>query len=377
MRFAVALAVAALLLLSGFGNAEQAQQAEQTAEIDAETILENVDLSPLEEWAGEIDIKEMILSIASGEANWDMDQLLSSARDALLGEFFDALKMLAGLILPVLLAAAIDQVAGDARGAQAVGQVCFLVCALQLMRWFFSLVAGAEELILRVAGISDALFPILSTILGLTGATASAAMLSPLAALAGHAFSELLNGVALKLTGIAAILAVAGNLSPKIRLDRLFSLVRSVVNWLTGVLMTAFLGVVSMKNLLAASYDSAAVRTARYAVDNLLPVIGGEVANTMDALVSSILLTKNAVGVTGVAVLIGACARPLLELVAALAVLRLASALIEPLGADAILRLTDRFSQVAGMLTVVCASGMVILLLLLGGALMAGAGIVR
>ena len=141
--------------------------------------------------------------------------------------------------------------------------------------------------------------------------------------------------------------------------------------------MTAFLGVVSMKNLLAASYDSAAVRTARYAVDNLLPVIGGEVANTMDALVSSVLLTKNAVGITGVAVLIAACAQPLMELVAALTVLRLASALIEPLGADAILRLTDRFSQVAGMLTVVCASGMVILLLLLGGALMAGAGIVR
>ena len=285
--------------------------------------------------------------------------------------------MLAGLILPVLLAAAIDQVAGDARGAQAVGQVCFLVCALQLMRWFFSLVAGAEELILRVAGISDALFPILSAILGLTGATASAAMLSPLAALAGHAFSELLNGVALQLTGIAAILAVAGNLSPKIRLDRLFSLVRSMVNWLTGVLMTAFLGVVSMKNLLAASYDSAAVRTA--------PIRGGQPlardrrrgGQHHGCIGFQHSADKKRGGSHGSGGAHRRVRRPLLELVAALAVLRLASALIEPLGAEAILRLTDRFSQVAGMLTVVCASGMVILLLLLGGALMAGAGIVR
>ena len=51
--------------------------------------------------------------------------------------------------------------------------------------------------------------------------------------------------------------------------------------------------------LLSTGYDSAAVRTARYAVDNLLPVVGGEVANTMDALVSSVLLVKNAAGAVG------------------------------------------------------------------------------
>ena len=73
---------------------------------------------------------------------------------------------------------------------------------------------------------------------------------------------------------------------------------RSVVNWGAGVLMTGFLGLSAVRALLSAGYDSAAVRAARYAVDNLCPV-GGEVANTMDALVSSVLLVKNAAGATG------------------------------------------------------------------------------
>ena len=119
------------------------------------------------------------------------------------------------------------------------------------------------------------------------------------------------------------------------------------------------------------------MRTARYAVDNLLPVVGGEVANTMDALVSSVLLVKNAAGATGLIALLVLCARPLFALVAALFALRLASALLEPVAEEGLIALAERFSQVAAMLLVICASAAVILTLLLGGTLTVGQSMVR
>ena len=64
-------------------------------------------------------------------------------------------------------------------------------------------------------------------------------------------------------------------------------------------------------------------------------------------------------------------------LAAALVALRLVSALLEPVAEDTLIALADKFSQVAGMLLVICVSAAVILTLLLGGTLMAGQSVVR
>ena len=363
----------ALLLIALLGA--RAPAAAQGVE-DVVDALELDGLSDVAQEAG-VDAREMLLSLASGEEVWDLDDLLKSAGDAFLQEITRASAVVAGLLVPALLSAIARQIAGEGRGAQAVSQLAYLVCAAQLATYLLRLIAQAEALIQDVARLSDAVFPVLATLLSLSGATSSAAMVTPLSALAGNAFSSVLSQVGIRLCALAGALAAAGQLGSRLRMERLFALVRSVVNWLTGVLMTGFLGLSAVKSLLGTGYDSAAVRTARYAVDNLLPVVGGEVANTMDALVSSVLLVKNAAGVTGLCVLAGMCAGPLLALIAALVALRLTSAMLEPVAEDALIALADRFSQVAGMLLVVCISAAVILTLLLGGTLTAGQGVVR
>ena len=349
------------------------------AEGDIDAVVGALDLGSFEEAAAGtgIDVRTMLLSIASGEDAWRLEDVLPALRDAFLDEFRRAVTLVAALLAPALLSAIARMLAGEGKGGGAVAQLSCLVCAAQLVLWFVRLAAEAEALIAGVARLADGVFPVLASLLSLSGATASAAMVTPLSALAGNAFSRLLAGVGLKLCTVAAALAAAGHLSPRLRLERLFSLVRSVANWLSGVLMTGFLGLSAVRALLGTGYDSAAVRTARYAVDNLLPVVGGEVANTMDALVSSVLLVKNAAGVTGLIALLLLCARPLLCLVAALFALRLISALLEPVAEEGLTALADKFSQVAGMLLVLCVSAAVILTLLLGGTLTAGQGVVR
>lgn len=347
------------------------------AEDNVDKVLDGMDLTQLEQAAPEMDVHGMIRSLARGESVLDVDELPAMAKDALLEELRAARDLLAALVAPVILSAVFRHVAGGGRASQAVGQVCYLVCAIALVRRFFAMSAQAGALIGRIAALSDAVFPIITTLLTLMGAGNAAGLTTPMAALAGNLFADVLQGVLLKLCMVAAVVAAVGNLSPGLRLGKLLAVLKSLVNWATGILMTAFLGIVAMKNLLAGGYDSAAVRTARYAVDNLLPVIGGEVANTMDALVSSVLLVKNAAGVTGIVLLLSMCARPILGLFAMMMALRLASAAIEPVADEPLVRLTDGFSQVAGMLLVLCAAAAVVLILMLSGALVAGGGVVR
>ena len=179
-----------------------------------------------------IDVREMLLSIASGEETWELSDVLARLRDAFFEEFRRAAALVAALLAPALFSAIARQLAGEGRGAGAVSQLCCLACAAQLIAVVHAPDGGGGGAHRRASpALPTACFPCWPRCLSLAGATASAAMVTPLSALAGNAFSRVLADVGLKLCTIAAALAAAGQLSPRLRLDRLFHLVRSVVNW--------------------------------------------------------------------------------------------------------------------------------------------------
>ena len=47
----------------------------------------------------------------------------------------------------------------------------------------------------------------------------------------------------------------------------------------------------------AAAVDGVSIRTAKYAMDNFIPIVGGMFADTVDTLVGCSLIVQNAVGV--------------------------------------------------------------------------------
>jgi len=261
--------------------------------------------------------------------------------------------------------------------SSAAQYLCYLTCAISQTGLLAALLQEAEALAERISGLADAAFPLLVSLLSYSGATAAAAMLTPMAAILGRLTVSLLGGAGIRMCSIAAAVAVAGNLNGRFSLKNLFGLIVSVVNWTVGLVMTVFVGLLSVQGLLGGGYDSASVRAARYAVDNFLPVIGGEVADTLDTLVSSVLLVKNAAGVTGMLILIGICAQPLLRFAAAMLSLRLSAAALEPLAENALTRLTEQIAKIVQMLLMIAAACVVLVVLLLGATLTAGRGVVR
>ena len=89
-----------------------------------------------------------------------------------------------------------------------------------------------------------------------------------------------------------------------------------------------------------------AIRAAKYAVDNFVPVVGGMFSDTMDTLVGCTLIVKNALGVAAVLVLVGALVGPLLRTLAVVFMLRLSAALLEPIAdGDIVCAIGDFFKD--------------------------------
>ena len=78
--------------------------------------------------------------------------------------------------------------------------------------------------------------------------------------------------------------------------------------------------------------DKIGFNAAKFAVSSYVPILGGYVSDGFDLVTAALVLVKNAVGVTGVVVLLAVVLFPLLQLAAYILMLRLAAAVTEPMG---------------------------------------------
>ncbi len=319
-----------------------------------------------------LDLGSMIRTLAGGGAVGYQD-VLDSAKAALRSEMARSLLLLFELLIPALLVAVLGELMGGSdKKALAAGFICYLVAALALMAAFREAAAAAMTLARDVGRFIEAMFPILTALLAACGATITAAAYAPLLSLGAGILSASLTSAAMGLCSFASVVAVFGSLSERFSLGKLLDLSKQLLNWLTGLTLTAFLGLVAAQNLLSGAQDSAALRASKYAAKNLIPGVGGEVADTLATVGASAAAVKNAVGVTGLVALALLCLAPLVRLFAAMLTAKVAAALFEPLGGGPLGKLIERFETVFGMLLVAGCASVVVGVILIGAALSAG-----
>ena len=90
--------------------------------------------------------------------------------------------------------------------------------------------------------------------------------------------------------------------------------------------------------------DSVAVRTAKYTVDNLVPVVGGLFKDSVDTLVGCALVVKNAIGLAGLLSLLLCLLSPAASVLTVLLGYRLCAALLQPLGENRLLGALNGFA---------------------------------
>jgi len=178
----------------------------------------------------------------------------------------------------------------------------------------------------------QALTPVLLTLLVAVGGLASAAIFSPVILTTLSIFGTLIKDVVLPLLFFVAILGIVGNLSERFKVSNLADLLKTVAMGLMGVFSTIFLGVLAIQGVAGAVGDSVTFRTAKFSVDAFVPVVGGMLSDALEAVISSSLLLKNAVGIAGVAVIGTVMVIPLLKIITLAFIYKLAGALIQPIG---------------------------------------------
>lgn len=342
----------ALLMLPAMSRGESVAQgiADAVGKLDLGELSRQVEQSG---WL-QGDAAGLLGSLASGKAVLSPEGVVQWLLSQVAGVFQNSLWRVTRLLAPALLIAVAEQLFSGESGARKAARYAGLIMTMGF------LVADLREYtelcrtsVAEMAGLMQAIFPLLVTLLAAVGGTTSSVFYQPAVMAAAGSMTTLIQNVTMPFAVSVAVLTMVGGLSEDIRVGKLCKLFRQVANWTLGFGFTVFIGVMTVQGLSAAAVDGVSIRTAKYAMDNFIPIVGGMFADTVDTLVGCSLLVQNAVGVLGLLLLLGRLLLPLLRTVAVMLLYRAAAAVLEPMCVSPLTRCIDDYAEVFSLLFII------------------------
>jgi stage III sporulation protein AE len=283
----------------------------------------------------QVHFREMVNKLVKGELDWKPAQIFNQLVRQLFKEVVANFDLLGKLVILAVICAVLQNLMSSFEKSSA-GQLTYSVIYLVLITiaiGSFSIAVNAgREVVDTMVTFMQALMPVLLTLLVVVGGVASAAIFSPVILATLGIFGTLIKDVVLPLLFFVAILGIVGNLSERFKVSNLADLLKTAAMSLMGLFSTIFLGVLAIQGVAGAVGDSVTFRTAKFSVDAFVPVVGGMLSDALEAVISSSLLLKNAVGIAGVAVIGTMLVIPLLKIITLAFIYKLAGALIQPIG---------------------------------------------
>ncbi len=357
-----ALLLALLLLLPLPARAEPLSAAIDQVLHGLDTAALEEALSPDDPLAATGGLRATLSALAKGEITLSFDE----AMELLAARFASAAQgsvwRLTRLAAPALVWSILRRLAGKDNSAGKT--VCYLMVCVCLARDLTDHLALCTASMEKISSGMQGLFPLLLTLMAAVGGSAGATLMQPAVVAAAGSMTGLIRHVTLPLATVAGVLTMLCHLGDGLRLDRLAALAHRAATWTLGLCFTVFIAVLMTRGVTAAAVDGVTLRTAKYALDNLIPVVGGLFADTVDTLVGSSMLVQGALGVTGLMLVLSWAMSPLCQTLCAALAYQLASALMQPVADGELARCIGDFSRVLMLLFIIqlCTAAMFLLL---------------
>ena len=155
---------------------------------------------------------------------------------------------------------------------------------------------------------------------------------------------------------ITAVLSLISKISDKVQITKITKFFKTSITWFLGIVLTIFVGVLSLEGTLSSSIDGITAKTAKAAVSSLIPVVGKVLGDAVDSVLGCGLILKNALGIVGIIVIIGICVVPVIKLGVLTMIYNLSAAIIQPVSDEKIVSLLEEIGGIFKLLLgILCA----------------------
>ena len=252
--------------------------------------------------------------------------------------FFDEILNLLPILATICAIAVISNLVGNLRtknNEKSIGDLIHFVCYGIIIILISGTLLGffdmTKQTIQSLQNQMQIIFPILLTLMTAIGGTVSVGIYQPAMAILSTTVVELFINIVLPIFICSFVFNIVGNLSTGIKLDKFAHFFSSAFKWIVGAIFTLFTTFITFQGISAGSYDGLSIKSAKYAIKNYVPFVGGYLSDGFNIIMSSSILIKNALGVVGLILLCATIIMPVLKIVLFGLGLKLVSAIIEPI----------------------------------------------
>lgn len=308
-------------------------------------------------------LNEFISSVAAGKLNNDPSGLWQGIITFIVQALKLGMKGYAVMIGIAVISAIMGIISADAGTFGSGAFACTALGVANAAQRLGALASLAYKTVEALCGCIELIAPVLSTAIAATGSLSTSAAFGPLAAFLSQTVAGTFKNTVLPLCAGAGVCAMLSALSAEERLAHMFKLIKSAIRYISGGIFTIYFAILAVWGLGARASDSVAVKTAKYALDKGIPIVGGAVSGTMDSMAISAGLIKNSAGVAALITIALAVLPQLISIGCNTLCARGAAAICSALGDKRMPTLLDRLADTAnGFFAAVCVAAAMFML---------------
>lgn len=288
--------------------------------------------------------KDQLWSIIKGDASFSLKDWFFATLHYLFYELVENGKLLATLLLLTLFCILLQTIQNSFE-KKVVSKVAYSIVYMMLiilaMQSFYLAASYVMNTIQLTENFLISLLPLLLGVLASLGHLVSVSFFHPIIILLIHVSVFTVSRIVIPLFLISAILQIVSTISPEYKATKLANLIKNLAMSIMGILLTVFLGVISVQGAVSAIQDGIAMRAAKFVTGNFIPVIGRIFTDATDTVLSATMLVKNAIGVVGVIILIAIVLFPAIKIFVLSLMYKVTTALLQPIGDGPIIECLD------------------------------------
>ncbi|MEW8970898.1 MAG: stage III sporulation protein AE [Mesobacillus sp.] len=292
--------------------------------------------------------KGSLYDFISGEKKFSLKEWFKGILNFAFHEFIVNGKLLGSLILLTVFSMFLQALQNSFEKStisKVAYSIVFMVLIIIALNSFHVVVDYTNDAIGTMIQFILALIPLLLALMATSGGLISAAFFHPVILFMMNTSGMFIQYVVLPLLFLSTLLSIVSILSEQYKVTQLASMLRNWSVGLLGILLTVFLGVISVQGASSAVTDGVTVKTAKFITGNFVPVIGRVFTDATDTVISASMLLKNTVGIAGVAILLIIAAFPAVKILMVAFIYKFAAAILQPLGGGPVITCLDIISK--------------------------------
>lgn len=161
-------------------------------------------------------------------------------------------------------------------------------------------VQRAGQMVESLSNFMLGFIPVFATVTALSGQPATGGTYHVLLFSATQIVSQVLVRIVVPFLMLYLAFSIAGSIFPQLKMDGFIASAKKIATVLMGLSLTLFVGLLTVQAFVGTSADTVTIKTTKFVVGNLVPVVGGALSDAVSSVQGCLKLLKSTVGAFGI-----------------------------------------------------------------------------